>query len=153
MRVALRDMTYVPAMTPGQINRVEQMEEALKSVPEANVETQHMFHAGVYVRTVNMKRFTMFTGALMRIPTVLIISGDVSMYIGDGVVRKTGYHVLMGETGRKQAFFCHEDTSITMVFASNAKTVEEAEEQFTDEWCKLVSRRMANEVIKSEVQP
>jgi hypothetical protein len=151
MNIALRDMTFVPAMNPGQIEAVENLENALSKVPQVEVETSHVFHAGMYCRTVHMKKFVTFTGALIKIPTVVIISGDVSMYMGTGLVRLSGYNVLKGDAGRKQAFFCHEDTSITMLFATNATTVEEAEAEFTDEGDKLVSRRSANEVTRTEV--
>mgnify|MGYP003667990442 FL=1 len=151
MNISLRDMTFIPAMKQRQIEAVENLENALRYVPQVEVETSHMFHAGMYCRTVHMKKFVTFTGALIKIPTVIIISGDVSMYMGTGLVRMTGYHVLEGGKGRKQAFFCHEDTSITMMFASSATTVEEAEAEFTDEGNKLVSRRSANEVIRTEV--
>ena len=151
MNIALRDMTFVPAMNPRQIEAVENLKNALSKVPQVEVETSHVFHAGMYCRTVHMKKFVIFTGALIKIPTVVIISGDVSMYMGTGLVRLSGYNVLKGDAGRKQAFFCHEDTSITMLFATNATTAEEAEAEFTDEGDKLVSRRSANEVTRTEV--
>jgi hypothetical protein len=52
-----------------------------------------------------------------------------------------GYNVIQASAGRKQIYVTREETAITMIFPSNAKTVEEAEEEFTDEAEMLLSRR------------
>tara|TARA_R110000868_G_scaffold114822_5_gene307271 strand:- start:173 stop:634 length:462 start_codon:yes stop_codon:yes gene_type:complete len=147
MNSALVKSDIVPSMTVKQIEAVAGLELRLLPMPQVEIETKHVFHAGVYSRTVCGKKGTVFTAALLKVPTMLIISGDVSIYIGSGVVRKTGYHLLRGDVGRKQAFFCHEDTHMTMLFATDAQTVEDAEAECTNEASKLMSRRNKNDVI------
>ena len=50
-------------------------------------------------------------------------------------------HVLAGQPGRKQAFVAHAETWLTMSFKTEARTVAEAEAEFTDEAEHLGSRR------------
>ena len=149
--VKRQDSMLVPTMTAEQVHRVEELEGKLLSLTQADVETHHVIHAGIYSRTMCGKKNHMYTGGLLKIPTMLIISGDVSIYIGSSVVRKTGFHVLIGDVGRKQAFFCHEDTDMTMLFSTKARTVEEAENECTDDTGKLLSRHNANTEVISEV--
>ena len=63
------------------------------------------------------------------------------MGVGDHLEESSGYSVLKGMDGRRQVFSAFEDTYITMFFASNASTVEEAEKEFTDEWQLLTNNR------------
>jgi hypothetical protein len=53
----------------------------------------------------------------------------------------TGYHVLPAAAGRKQALLARADTHLTMIFATRATSVAEAEAEFTDEADRLASRR------------
>ena len=80
------------------------------------------------------------TGALMKIPTMLILSGDFVIYIDDVPVELHGYNVFTGCANRKQAGYALTDTNVTMIFPTQAKTVEEAEEEFTEECHLLFSR-------------
>ena len=143
--VLLRPSSVIPTMTSDQVDRVRKLEVLSAQLPQTEIVTKHTIHGGIYTRTVHYSEGCMYTGALMKVPTMLIISGDVSIYVGDEVIRKTGFHVMAGEVGRKIAFFCHTDTDMTMVFATTAKTVADVEHEFTDESDKLVSRFMPNE--------
>jgi hypothetical protein len=103
--------------------------------------TDHVLHAGMYSRTITMPPYTPLVGALIKIPTLVITVGDGCVYV-DGewkIVR--GYRVIPGCKGRKQAFFSIGPLIITMIFPTSAKTVQEAEEEFTDEHELLLSRR------------
>jgi hypothetical protein len=64
-------------------------------------------------------------------------------------VHVQGYAVLPASAGRKQAFVAQADTRLTMVFPTSAKTVEQAEREFTDEIYLLGSRHgaAANHVV------
>ena len=81
------------------------------------------------------------TGAQIKIPTVLIISGDTLVYGENGATRYTGYHVALGQAGRKQAFYALQDTYLTMLFPTDATDVDAAEREFTDEYELLFSRK------------
>lgn len=134
------------AMQPCEISLVSQFEDELLKLPQEEIETDHVIHAGIYTRTVKLKAECAMTGALIKIPTTLILSGDVTVYIGGESVRLTGHHAIAAQAGRKQAFVAHADTYITMSFATKAQTVAEAEQEFTDDYERLMSRNGINKV-------
>lgn len=131
----------IPPMTTGQIAFVTNVESVAVGMRQVDIETSHEFHAGIYTRTIMIPAGVMITGALIKIPTVIILSGDATVLVGDEKIRLTGYGVIAAEAGRKQLFIAHEDTYLTMLFKTDATTVEEAENEFTDEADKLGSRR------------
>lgn len=131
----------IPAMTPAAICRVRELQAVTAEMPQVDIETQHHFHAGLYSRTIMVPAGTMIVGALIKIPTLLIVEGDARVFLGGQSRHFTGYNVFPASANRKQVFVAITDTYITMVFPTEAKTVEEAERQFTDEADNLVSRR------------
>ena len=143
----------LPRATESNVLAIKLLEKAVLEMPQIDMPTQHVFHAGMYARSIMIPAGCVITGALIKIPTLLIIDGDTLVTLGDVVVRFTGHNVLMGEAGRKQAFLAYADTNMTMIFATAAKTVEEAEAEFTEEFNMLMSHNSANEVLMSQVQP
>lgn len=140
------DLDFLPltitAMSPEAIQRVYDLEAVQLAInPDATLPTKHVLHAGMYARTIVVPAGLAITGALVKIPTVLLVNGDAYVTIGEGVQRLTGYNVIPASAGRKQAFSAISDTYITMAFATAARTVEEAEREFTDQAAQLFSRR------------
>ncbi|MDR1360681.1 MAG: hypothetical protein LBJ82_06855 [Deltaproteobacteria bacterium] len=132
---------HLPLMGPGEIEKVLRLEAAALALPQVAIPTDHVFQAGMYARTIMLPAGALLTGALIKIPTILIISGDVLIYGENGPERFSGYHVALGRAGRKQAFYALRDTYLTMLFPTEATTVDQAERQFTDEYEKLFSRK------------
>jgi len=83
----------------------------------------------------------MITGAVIKIATILIISGEIIAYVGDKSLHMSGYNVVPASAYRKQAFLAKTDTYMTMLFSTSAKMVEDAENEFTDETDTLISRK------------
>lgn len=133
----------LPAMSPEDIDKVRRFESHLLTFDQVEVVTRHLFHAGMYARTVCLPARSFVTGALIKIPTTLIVSGHVTVFVGDESIDLHGYHVLPGSAGRKQAFAAHAETFLTMIFPTSARTVDEAETEFTDETELLVSRQQS----------
>ena len=132
---------YIAPMTEDELDKARRMDDLLRGLPPADISTGHVLHAGMYARTVMIPAGTALTGALIKIATVQIVSGDVMVSLGDRAERLVGYHVLAGAAGRKQGFVAMKDTYLTMLFPTDAQTVEEAENQFTDEADQLLSRQ------------
>ena len=132
--------TRIPAMTVEAVENVRKLEAVALDLPQVHMETQHLIHAGLYARTICVPAGVMLTGAFIRIPTTLIVSGECTVYLGDTSQLLIGHSVIPASGHRKQAFVAHRDTNLTMVFATGALTVEEAEEQFTNEAHLLFSR-------------
>lgn len=119
--------------------------------PQVDIPTDHLLHAGMYARTICIPANVVMTGALIKRATILIVHGDCSVFTGEHVRRLTGYCVLQGCAGRKQIFRTYTETHMTMLFPTRATTVEQAEEEFTDEAHRLLSRRSGNvETITGE---
>lgn len=133
----------LPAMSDGDVDKVEQLERSMARLPQANIPTQHLLHAGVYYRTIKLEPDMAIVGVRIKVPTALVLNGDASVFVGgeEGARRYTGHHVLAGQPGRKQAFVAHAETWLTMSFKTEARTVAEAEAEFTDEAEHLGSRR------------
>jgi hypothetical protein len=137
----------LPTMNGRDIEKVQGLESHLLGIEQVAIQTHHHFHAGLYSRTIRIPAGVMITGALIKIPTLLIVSGHVSVFIGGKSIELVGYHVVPGQAGRKQVFLAHADTDLTMTFATLAKTVEEAESEFTDQPTALMSRQQSNDLI------
>ena len=135
----------IPSMQPDAIDRVRDMEAIASTKPQTDLNIRQFIHAGTYVRTATLPAGCMLTGALIKIPTVLVISGDCAVYTGDDFKRVQGYCVVACQPFRKQLFVAKSDTHLTMLFATDANDVKKAEEQFTDEW-RFLTTRASHEV-------
>ena len=131
----------LPDMSELSVSNVRRLEEVAMQMPQVDIRTEHALHAGLYSRTIMIPAGVAITGAQIKIPTVLIVSGDCLVYGDDGPVRISGYNVMLGQAGRKQAFHALENTWLTMLFATGANTVDAAETEFTDEYALLGSRK------------
>lgn len=131
----------IPAMSSDAVAKVRELEGVLRELPQVEIATEHVLHSGMYARTIRMPAGIMLTGVFIVIPTLLIVNGHATAYIGGEAIDLVGHQVIPASAGRKQAFIAHADTDLTMVFATKAKTVEEAEAEFTDEAHLLFSRK------------
>lgn len=131
----------IPAMAPAAINKVRQLEAITRELPQVDIATDHVLHGGMYARTICIPAGVVLTGVFIRVPTLLVFNGNATVNAGDEPVTLAGYHVLAASAHRRQAFLAHQDTQLTMVFSTLAKSVEEAEDEFTDEAHLLFSRK------------
>lgn len=131
---------HIRAMTPQAVDKVRELETRLLADSQVLIPTDHILHAGMYARTIVVPAGVALTGALLKIATLLIISGDMILYVDGAPHRLTGYNVFAGSAHRKQAGLAVTDTAVTMIFKTDVKTVAEAEEEFTDEAHMLWSR-------------
>lgn len=142
MHPVIKRALAIRTMTLEQIERVEQLEKkTLAEQRQFHLETDHVLFYGMYSRTVLIPAGVYITGALIKIPTILVVSGECDIVIDDKMSRVTGYAVFPAEAGRKQVIAAIKDTHVTMTFPTAAKSIEEAEEEFTDEASRLASRR------------
>ena len=106
-----------------------------------SAQMEHMLHGGMYARTARIAPAMAFTSVLIKLPTVVIVHGECCVYLNGKWEPMSGYQVLAASAHRIQAYVTFSETEITMLFPSDAKTVEEAEREFTDEADELLSRR------------
>lgn len=139
----------IPAMTSESLDKVREFESRLLEMPQSSIATHHVLHAGMYARTIRIPANGVLTGVEIKVATMLVFNGHASVFVGDRSVEVCGYQVIPASAGRKQAIFARTDTDLTMLFPTSAETVEEAEEQFTHEANRLISRHCdaINEVV------
>lgn len=128
------------AMGDADIAQVRALEAASLANPQVEIPTHHVLHAGMYARTITVPAGVVLTGALIKCATILIINGDAIVYRDGERVEFTGHNVLACSAHRMMAIAARTDTDMTMIFATHAASVEEAEWQFTDEADRLFSR-------------
>lgn len=143
----------IAPMTPEAIDKVRQLEARTAELEQVEIPTDHVLHGGMYARTIKIPAGVLLTGAHIKRATMLVISGHVTVFVGEGSIEIAGYQVLPASAGRKQAFLAHADTFVTMLFPSEAASIEAAENEFTDEADRLLSRRQACESITITGEP
>ena len=124
----------IPVMSEEAIGKVRQLESIATTLPQVPIRTDHVLHAG-------MPAGVMITGVLIKVATLLIVQGDALVYAGGEPIRLSGYNVVPATAARKQAFIAQSDVYLTMIFPTDARDVDEAERQFTDEIELLASRK------------
>lgn len=144
----------LPSTSPELLKKMQDAQGKLLPDSDFEIQTEHILHGGMYARTIRMAANSWIMGALMKVPTILIVNGYVRMMAGEKWYGLSGFHVMPASAGRKQIFAAIEPTEITMIFPSRARTVEEAESEMTDEAELLVSHRHGeNDLITiTEVQ-
>lgn len=135
-------VVQINRMSTADIAAVCELEAASLKRPQVEIITSHVLHAGVYARSIVIPAGTLLTGAIIKCATLLIIQGEVMIYLDGGGVEFSGYNVLPAAPYRKMAIVAKTDTNMTMLFATGATTIAEAEEAFTDEVDTLISRRV-----------
>jgi hypothetical protein len=128
----------IPATTGKALANVTAVESRMRDLyaehaaPDTTV-TEHLLHGGMYARTVRVKAPQSFASVMITPPTVLIVNGSAKVYSGDHVYEIRGYRVIPASAGRKAIWIIEQDTEITAIFPTSAKTLDEAEREFTSE--------------------
>lgn len=130
----------MPPVTEEQNQWFEELCGKVAQLPPVEIKTEHHLHAGMYSRTIYVPAGAAVVGTLIKCPTQLIAHGHFQITDGGVTQEFNGFHVFDGNAGRRAAVVAFSDSAFTMVFPSNAKTVEEAESEFTDEPERLLSR-------------
>ena len=136
-----------PVMLPEAIDKVRRLEAQMLDMPQVEIPTAHLIHGGMYARTIHIPAGVALTGALIKLATVLVVTGHCTVFIGDDSLELIGHQVIPASPGRKQVFLAHADTDLTMLFPSAAESVADAEAEFTDEADRLLSRKQDAESI------
>lgn len=134
----------LPAMSQESIDKVGDLDALIRKLPQVSIATYHVLHAGLYARTITIPKGVVLSGVLIKIPTLVIVEGNASVWLGDSELHVTGYNVIPASAHRKQAYIAHTDVNITMVFPTKAKDIRVAEQEFTDETDLLFSRSGEN---------
>jgi hypothetical protein len=127
--------------SPETLDKLAVVQEWLLKQEQVPIATEHILHGGMYIRTIRLQPGTIMIGSLIKKATVLIVNGRTSVLVGDERAELEGYNVIPGCAGRKQLFVTRGDVEMTMIFPTQAKTVEEAENEVCAEADLLMSRQ------------
>jgi hypothetical protein len=127
---------------------VAELESLLLTVPQVDLSTSNLIHAGMCSRTIFIPAGVMLTGALTNIDNICITSGDITVTTDEGTVRFTGYHVLPATKGNKRAGIAHADTYWTTVWKTDLTDITDIEDEMTCESEMLQSRKLNNNQIQ-----
>jgi hypothetical protein len=130
--------TKLHPSTPEAIEKVDRLTTEMRKRQQLHFVTEHLLHAGMYTRTVHFPADSLIAAVLFKVATVLIIQGSAEVWSNGELIRVDGYTVVPCAAGRKIALVTRSDLSASMMFPTDAKTVEEAQKQFTDEYEMLV---------------
>lgn len=135
-----QDQANFPAMSAEVLEQVAGLGSALAPCAESSVDTDHVLHAGTYARTLKLPAGMVLVGALVKVDTVVVFHGKAKVFVGNDWLLLDGYRVIPASAMRSQVFVSITDCYITAIFATDAKTVEEAEAQATGNPEGLLSR-------------
>lgn len=108
--------------------KVADIEERLMKLPLVEVEYDHAFHGGIYLRTMIAPRGTLMTSYIYRKPHHCIISkGNVSYASEINNLKIEAPYRFHADAGSKRIVYCHTDMVWTTVIQTDATTVAEAE--------------------------
>jgi hypothetical protein len=123
------------------LDKLAAVQEAMLTVEQVPIATEHILHGGMYARTIRLQAGIVMMGALIKRATVLIVTGSVALLVGDERTEVEGYNVFAGSAGRKQLFVTRGAVVMTMIYPTQAKTVEEAENEIFADADLLMSRK------------
>jgi hypothetical protein len=145
--IVKQSANIIPSMPQTSIDKLNMLACEFDAHEQAEIPTQSILHGGMFTRTIHVQAGVGVVGALIRLPSILISNGDVAIIIDGSVKKLSGYHVFAGMPNRKQAVIALSDCMFTMVVRTDAKTIEEAEKEFTEEWEKLIHNSELDEDI------
>lgn len=123
-----------------ELDRVRELEQVLRGFPQSRLETHHMLHGGMYARTIFIPAGTVLVGTLSKLDNICIVNGDITVTTDEATVRLAGYHILPATKGYKRVGLAHADTYWTTLIQTTKTTIQEAEDEFTNESEFLQSR-------------
>lgn len=149
---AITHSAVLPPASEEMLGKIRLLEDKVLERVQTDFVTEHVFHAGMYARTVRIPAGILFTSVLIKRATLLVTHGELLVLSpeGDRWIGWYGYHVVPADAGRKQVYVAQTPVEITMIFPTASQTVAEAEAEFTDEGENLLSRTMGNDIVRTD---
>jgi hypothetical protein len=146
------NLAHIASATAMSLQAMDDLEAACFALPEEQqieFTTDHFLHEGVYYRTIMMPAGSVTVGLQILKPSTVVFSGKCRL-LGEGdPIDVDGYRVFPTLAGRRTIVLSESDTYATMSYRTDARTVEEAEEELTKEPHRLGNRRYAQKRIEA----
>jgi quercetin dioxygenase-like cupin family protein len=123
------NITYSGMLAPAK-DRVQALQDVMRTMPQYEPPTEHLFHGGMYCRQVWRPAGCTIVGKVHKKEHFyVVVSGTICVTTEDGVQTITGPKVLCSTPGTKRAVYAVTDALCMTFHVADAKTVEEAEEE------------------------
>ena len=114
-------------------DKVENLEEALKNIPQVECPVKHYFASGIYAREITIKKGTVLTGAIHKTENLAILScGRLQLVTESGTIEISAPHILTVKPGTKNAAYALEDSVWTNFFPTEETDVDKLVELLTE---------------------
>lgn len=124
------------------LEAVRELEDVLLTMPQVDLHTSHLIHAGMYARMIFIPAGTVLTGALTNADNVCVVYGDITVTTDDGPQRFTGFHVIPAKAGSKRAGVAHADTWWVTIHRTDQTELADIEDAMTGESDRLQTRKL-----------
>lgn len=132
----------LPALTaaPGDVAESYRVAKEIAKLPQLRIPIVHSLHGGVYTRTAKIPAGATVVSVMIDTETTVLAHGDWQVWQDGQWITFEGFQVIPGAVGRRQIARALTDCVITMLFPSNAMTVDEAEQEMSHEFAMLQSQ-------------
>ena len=114
-------------------DKVKNLEEALKNIPQVECPVKHYFAPGIYAREITIKKGTVLTGAIHKTENLAILScGRLQLVTESGTIEISAPHILTVKPGTKNAAYALEDSVWTNFFPTEETDVDKLVELLTE---------------------
>jgi len=86
------------------------LQEATAQMPQQELQVEHTFLPGQYLRKLVMPAGTLVVGKRHRHRHALIVTGHVTVRTEAGMVELQGTHIIDSQPGMKRAIYAHQDS-------------------------------------------
>jgi len=129
-------------MSEVQVSKREALmafEQALLSMPQADIPVTHTFCDGMYARAAFIQAGTAMSGYIhLQDNLQIMVSGDVTVVTEDVEQRLTGFNIMAGRAGIKRAGYAHADTIWVTILRTDLTDVGEIERSLvTNDYAEL----------------
>ncbi|PVY56732.1 MULTISPECIES: hypothetical protein [unclassified Simplicispira] len=113
--------------------KVNRLEDALRSVPQVDCPIRHHFAPGIYAREITIPKGTVLTGAVHKQESLVVLSaGRLRLVTDDGTVEISAPYTLTCKAGAKNAALALEDSVWTNFFATEETDQDKLVELLTE---------------------
>jgi hypothetical protein len=114
-------------------DKVKNLEETLKHIPQVECPVKHYFAPGIYAREITIKKGTVLTGAIHKTENLAILScGRLQLVTESGTIEISAPHILTVKPGTKNAAYALEDSVWTNFFPTDETDVDKLVELLTE---------------------
>ena len=114
-------------------DKVENLEDSLKNIPQVECPVKHYFAPGIYAREITIKKGTVLTGAIHKTENLAILScGRLQLVTESGTIEISAPHILTVKPGTKNAAYALEDSVWTNFFPTEETDVDKLVELLTE---------------------